>query len=103
MIQLFWVKFIFFNQIRIQKCFFLDLAFAMDCTGSMGSYIESATQNIRSIVEEIVTSEKSDIHLALVEYRDHPPQVGFFFLQGFFFSCIDRILFLGHYIRYSCT
>ncbi|CAF1591315.1 unnamed protein product [Rotaria sp. Silwood1] len=52
----------------------LDLAFAMDCTGSMGSYIESATQNIRSIVEEIVTSEKSNIHLALVEYRDHPPQ-----------------------------
>ncbi len=55
----------------------------MDCTGSMGSYIESATQNIRSIVEEIVTSEKSDIHLALVEYRDHPPQVYF---QGFFYS-----------------
>lgn len=54
-----------------------DLAFAMDCTGSMGSYIESATQNIRAIVEEIVTSEKSDIHLALVEYRDHPPQVCF--------------------------
>jgi hypothetical protein len=49
----------------------------MDCTGSMGSYIASATQNIRSIVEEIVTSEKSDIHLALVEYRDHPPQVYF--------------------------
>lgn len=46
----------------------------------MGSYIESATQNIRSIVEEIVTSEKSDIHLALVEYRDHPPQVRLFFL-----------------------
>ncbi len=51
----------------------------MDCTGSMGSYIESATQNIRSIVEEIVISEKSDIHLALVEYRDHPPQVDFCF------------------------
>lgn len=47
----------------------------MDCTGSMGSYIESARENIRSIVEEIVTSEKSDIQLALVEYRDHPPQV----------------------------
>lgn len=52
----------------------LDLAFAMDCTGSMGSYIESARENIRFIVEEIVTSEKSDIRLALVEYRDHPPQ-----------------------------
>jgi len=47
----------------------------MDCTGSMGSYIASATSNIRSIVEEIVVSEKSDIRLALVEYRDHPPQV----------------------------
>jgi len=46
----------------------------MDCTGSMGAYIESARENIRSIVEEIVTSEKSDIHLALIEYRDHPPQ-----------------------------
>jgi hypothetical protein len=53
----------------------LDLAFAMDCTGSMGSYIASATQNIRSIVEAIVSSEKSDVRLALVEYRDHPPQV----------------------------
>ncbi|CAF4400506.1 unnamed protein product [Rotaria sp. Silwood2] len=52
----------------------LDLVFVMDCTGSMGSYIASATDNIRSIVEEIVVSEKSDIRLALVEYRDHPPQ-----------------------------
>ncbi|UJR16645.1 hypothetical protein I4U23_003545 [Adineta vaga] len=52
----------------------LDLAFAMDCTGSMSSYIESARNNIRSIVEDIVRSEKSDIRLALVEYRDHPPQ-----------------------------
>lgn len=41
----------------------------------MGSYIESARENILNIVEQIVTSEKSDIHLALVEYRDHPPQV----------------------------
>lgn len=52
----------------------LDLAFAMDCTGSMGSYIDSARDNIRKIVEEIVASEKSDVQLALVEYRDHPPQ-----------------------------
>ncbi|CAF2053760.1 unnamed protein product [Rotaria magnacalcarata] len=52
----------------------LDLVFVMDCTGSMGSYIASATSNIRDIVQEIVISEKSDIHLALVEYRDHPPQ-----------------------------
>ena len=31
-------------------------------------------QNIRLIVEEIVAKQKSDIHLALIEYRDHPPQ-----------------------------
>ena len=47
----------------------------MDCTGSMSSYIASAVENIRSIVQEIVISEKSDMRLALIEYRDHPPQV----------------------------
>ncbi|KAH3859160.1 uncharacterized protein LOC127871799 [Dreissena polymorpha] len=52
----------------------LDLAFVMDATGSMGSYIESAKNNIRKIVEEIVASEKGDVRLALVNYRDHPPQ-----------------------------
>lgn len=52
----------------------LDLAFAMDCTGSMGSYIHEAQRNIRLIVEEIVSKEKADVRLALVEYRDHPPQ-----------------------------
>ncbi|KAK2177332.1 hypothetical protein NP493_607g01025 [Ridgeia piscesae] len=52
----------------------LDLAFAMDCTGSMGSYIHQAQKNIRLIVEEIVSKEKADVCLALVEYRDHPPE-----------------------------
>ncbi|UJR20204.1 hypothetical protein I4U23_023335 [Adineta vaga] len=52
----------------------LDLVFAMDCTGSMGSYIKSATDNIRMIIDEIVVKEKITIRLALVEYRDHPPQ-----------------------------
>ena len=52
----------------------LDLVFLMDCTGSMGSYIQSATESIRQIVEEIVALEKSDIRMSLVEYRDHPPQ-----------------------------
>ncbi len=47
----------------------------MGGTGFMGPYIVSGMDNIRSIVEEIMVSEKSNIHLALVEYRDHPPQV----------------------------
>jgi hypothetical protein len=52
-----------------------DLVFAMDCTSSMGLYIDSAMDNIRAIIEEIIVTEKSDIRLALVEYRDHKPQV----------------------------
>lgn len=52
----------------------LDLAFLLDTTGSMGSYILNAQKSIRDIVEAIVSSEKSDVRLALVEYRDHPPQ-----------------------------
>jgi hypothetical protein len=84
MIHLFLL--IFFDQInyfmRIKN---LDLVFAMDCTGSMGEYIESATQNIYSIVGEFITG---DIRIALVEYRDHPLQVR---------------SYEGRDIRYSCS
>lgn len=52
----------------------LDLVFAMDCTGSMGSFIKEAQENIRAIADEIVRQEKADLHLALIEYRDHPPE-----------------------------
>ncbi len=64
----------------------------MDCTGSMASYIESARNNIRAIVEEIVISEKSDIRMALVEYRDHPPQVSL--IQAEKPSLIDKNFYL---------
>ncbi|KAH3859425.1 uncharacterized protein LOC127873926 [Dreissena polymorpha] len=52
----------------------LDLAFAMDSTSSMGTYIDAAKRSICTIFEEIVASEKGDVRLALVNYRDHPPQ-----------------------------
>nr|XP_034308119.1 alpha-protein kinase vwkA-like [Crassostrea gigas] len=52
----------------------LDLAFAMDCTGSMGRRIESAKQNIENIMQRISSSGTSKIRFGLVEYRDHPPQ-----------------------------
>lgn len=52
----------------------LDLAFAMDCTGSMGSYISEARNNIVDIVNEVVKRENCEVRLALVEYRDHPPE-----------------------------
>jgi len=52
----------------------LDLVFAMDCTGSMGSYIHTAQQSVREMIQSIVEAEKADVRFALVSYRDHPPQ-----------------------------
>jgi len=52
----------------------LDLAFIMDTTGSMSSYIETARRNIHRVVDEISQSQRQSIRFALVEYRDHPPQ-----------------------------
>ncbi|XP_046548784.1 uncharacterized protein LOC124258747 [Haliotis rubra] len=52
----------------------LDLALVMDCTGSMGSYIDSARENIRHIIDQISSAGGRSVHFALVEYRDHPPQ-----------------------------
>lgn len=36
----------------------LDLVFVMDCTGSMGSYIASATNHIETICDNIIQSEQ---------------------------------------------
>ncbi|XP_071111405.1 uncharacterized protein [Haliotis cracherodii] len=52
----------------------LDLAFVMDCTSSMGSYIESARTNIRRIIDQISSTGGRSVKFALVEYRDHAPQ-----------------------------
>jgi len=52
----------------------LDLVFVCDCTGSMGTYIESAKENIVKIVEGIVSAEKCEVQFALIKYRDNPPQ-----------------------------
>jgi len=49
----------------------LDLVFACDCTGSMGSYIKSAQDNIRKIIESVKASEKRDVRFALVTYKDY--------------------------------
>ncbi|KAI3379124.1 hypothetical protein SNEBB_010857, partial [Seison nebaliae] len=52
----------------------VDLVFVMDTTGSMGSYIKKAKDCVKEICSEIVKAEKSDLQLALIEYRDFPPQ-----------------------------
>ncbi len=84
----------------LSNCFLCtDLVFVMDSTSSMGPYISSALNNIYAIVEEIVVSEKSDVHLALVEYRDHPPQVSIKSRGVMFSSNIS--FYLGSYFCHT--
>lgn len=66
----------------------LDLAFCCDCTGSMGSYIRSAQDNIRSISSAIYeqSGKRCSIRFALVKYRDHPPQDSTFITEVFPFT-----------------
>eukprot|EP01084_Bolivina_argentea_P130504 230371_1 len=53
----------------------LDVAFVLDCTGSMNSYIQSCKDNIISISTKISQEvENCDVQFALVSYRDIPPQ-----------------------------
>ena len=51
----------------------VDLVFIVDCTGSMGPYIKQAQKHIRTIAETVSRTAFS-VKLALVEYKDHPPQ-----------------------------
>jgi len=49
----------------------LDLVFCMDCTASMGTYIEQGKNCIMTIVQQIKASEKADVRFAYIAYRDH--------------------------------
>ncbi|ORX37059.1 hypothetical protein BD324DRAFT_624638 [Kockovaella imperatae] len=58
------------------KC--IDLAFVLDCTGSMQKYINSVRDHIIGICDLIRGEEglngPEDLRIAVVNYRDHPPQ-----------------------------
>ncbi|KDE06311.1 hypothetical protein MVLG_03350 [Microbotryum lychnidis-dioicae p1A1 Lamole] len=68
----------------------LDLVFILDCTGSMGSYIASATKNIELIVENILDSGKlpnpEALRIGLIAYRDYPPQDNSYITRSFDFT-----------------
>jgi hypothetical protein len=49
----------------------IEVAFALDATGSMGPYIDDARAKIRAIAADLSTgSPKPDVRFALVAYRD---------------------------------
>ncbi|KAI3379585.1 hypothetical protein SNEBB_002199, partial [Seison nebaliae] len=54
-----------------KKC---DFVFLLDCTSSMCGSIRTAKQKIRDIVEDIVHDEDCELNVALISFRDHPPQ-----------------------------
>jgi len=64
----------------------LDLVFMCDCTGSMGSYIFQAQENIRSIVARVKDEHAAHVRFALVSYRDHPPQDSSYITKVFDFT-----------------
>jgi len=64
----------------------LDLVFTIDCTGSMGSYIQAAKQGITRITERLAQAEGYDLRFGLVAYRDHPPQDSSYVTKSYAFT-----------------
>ncbi|MCL1475649.1 vWA domain-containing protein [Argonema antarcticum] len=52
----------------------VDLCFVVDTTGSMGSFIEAAKQQLLDTISLLKADSGIDLEVGLVEYRDHPPQ-----------------------------
>jgi len=55
----------------------VDIAFVVDCTGSMASWLEEAKQAINKIVQDVKRkSQFKIVRFALVAYRDYAPGEG---------------------------
>lgn len=52
----------------------VDLCFVVDTTGSMGSFIQAAQRQLLDTIKLLSANNSIDLQVALVEYRDHPPQ-----------------------------
>ncbi len=54
----------------------VDLAFVVDTTGSMGGFIGAAQRHMIALLDSLVKDPlfPLDLRVAVVEYRDHPPQ-----------------------------
>lgn len=52
----------------------VDLCFVIDTTGSMGSFIQAAKQQLLNTMRLLSADNNINLQVGLVEYRDHPPQ-----------------------------
>ena len=64
-------KFIEEKNENINKVFTLDLAFIMDITGSMGSYLQFAKEKILTVINKIMEDTTVIVKLGFVGYRDY--------------------------------
>lgn len=51
-----------------------DLCFVVDTTGSMSPFLVAAKRHLMEAMTTLQTAANVDLHVGLVEYRDHPPQ-----------------------------
>lgn len=73
-----------------------DLLFLIDTTGSMGSYIDAAKNQVTSIVDDIHKAflDAAEIRMAVVSYKDHISSPNVEFLD--FTNDVSRVLdFVG--------
>ncbi len=75
----------------------IDLAFVVDCTGSMASYIQKVQEHVISISNTIAKQGNWDLCFALVCYRDHPPQDKSFVTRVFDFTPSLKVM--QEYVR----
>src|SRR5688572_27568399 len=60
----------------INALYDVDLAFVVDTTGSMGAFIDAARRHMVGALQALTSTAERPVNLrvAVVEYRDHPPQ-----------------------------
>jgi hypothetical protein len=66
----------------------LDVAFIVDTTGSMGPFINAAREHMVAMIRRLTRDSQAPIDLcvAVVEYRDHPPQDNSFVTREYGFT-----------------
>lgn len=60
---------------------YVDVAFVIDTTGSMGAFINEAKKRLSTTLKELSSKNDIDLNVGLVQYRDHPPQENTFVTQ----------------------
>eukprot|EP01060_Flectonema_neradi_P005228 TRINITY_DN1346_c0_g1_i1.p1 TRINITY_DN1346_c0_g1~~TRINITY_DN1346_c0_g1_i1.p1 ORF type:complete len:599 (+),score=61.45 TRINITY_DN1346_c0_g1_i1:97-1893(+) len=61
----------------------IDIVFCMDCTSSMGDFIDEAKRSIKKIVTKVNDTDNSHVRFGYVAYRDHA--------DSFITSCHDFV------------